>query len=428
MSEWKNVSIGYVINIARGFAFKSEDYAESGNFILRVSNLQNNGIINTDNAVYLPCSKVEKYQDYLLEINDILLVMVGATTGKFCKVRKDVLPALLNQNLWNLKPATKALDKMFFYYKLTEIIRLFLNESQGSARDFLKQSDFEKQSFMLPTLPEQRKIAEVLSTIDEAIEKTEELIAKYQQIKAGMMHDLFTRGLTSDGKLRPTREQAPELYYETPIGWIPKEWDADYIRRYVKSAEYGISTSLHDLDSGIPVLRMNNIQENAFDLTSLKYSYDSEAYRLKLNPRDVLYNRTNSIEHVGKTAIWEAELDECSFASYLVRINLYEEKLLPEYFSYWMSQVSSQNAIRRFATPAVQQVNINPTNLQKVFISAPNDIGEQKEIVARIKASDSLIISEKDSLHKLRKQKQGLMHDLLTGKVPVSVDEEVDNV
>ena len=71
------------------------------------------------------------------------------------------------------------------------------------------------------------KIARILQTIDQAIEKTEALIEKYQQIKAGLMHDLFTRGIGADGKLRPPREQAPELYQQTPIGWIPKEWDFD---------------------------------------------------------------------------------------------------------------------------------------------------------------------------------------------------------
>ncbi|MDQ7074089.1 MAG: hypothetical protein Q9O24_02825 [Gammaproteobacteria bacterium] len=68
-----------------------------------------------------------------------------------------------------------------------------------------------------------------LQTIDQTIEKTEALIEKYQQIKAGLMHDLFTRGITADGKLRPPREQAPELYQETSTGWIPKDWGYDLL-------------------------------------------------------------------------------------------------------------------------------------------------------------------------------------------------------
>jgi restriction endonuclease S subunit len=71
---------------------------------------------------------------------------------------------------------------------------------------------------------QQEKIGRILATIDRNITHTEALIAKYQQIKAGLMHDLFTRGIGADGKLRPTREQAPDLYRESAIGWIPKEW------------------------------------------------------------------------------------------------------------------------------------------------------------------------------------------------------------
>ncbi|MGB5599730.1 MAG: restriction endonuclease subunit S, partial [Thiothrix litoralis] len=69
----------------------------------------------------------------------------------------------------------------------------------------------------------QKKIATILQTIDQTIESTQALIEKYQLIKAGLMHDLFTRGIGADGKLRPPREEAPELYQETAIGWIPKE-------------------------------------------------------------------------------------------------------------------------------------------------------------------------------------------------------------
>lgn len=77
----------------------------------------------------------------------------------------------------------------------------------------------------LPDEVAQEKIAEVLVTIDEAIEKTEDLIAKYEQIKQGMMHDLFTRGVDQNDKLRPSYEDAPELYQETEVGIIPKDWD-----------------------------------------------------------------------------------------------------------------------------------------------------------------------------------------------------------
>ncbi len=271
----------------------------------------------------------------------------------------------------------------------------------------------------------QKKIATILSTIDTAIEKTEALIAKYQQIKAGLMHDLFTRGVLPNGQLRPSHEQAPELYQETALGWIPKGWEALQIKNIVTKAEYGISESLTDITSGIPVLRMNNIQDGCFDVKDMKYAHSTDAYRLRLKVDDVLYNRTNSMEHVGKAARWLEELPECSFASYLVRLNLDSDRVRSDFFTYWLNQVSTQQALRRFATPAVQQVNINPTNLQRVLIAIPMDLEEQAEVTSIISGVDKKIDCEKLTLTKLAHQKQGLMQDLLTGKVPVSVEEPV---
>ena len=82
-----------------------------------------------------------------------------------------------------------------------------------------------------PPLPEQRKIARILSTVDDLIERTEALIAKYRAIKQGLMHDLLTRGVDASGRLRPPREEAPGLYRESAVGWVPREWEHQIARR-----------------------------------------------------------------------------------------------------------------------------------------------------------------------------------------------------
>ena len=348
-----------------------------------------------------------------------VLYSMYATVGKPVI---NTMPCATNQAIIALKEGD-SVDLSYLYYSL-EFMRPYVwKYTTQTTQSNLSATLVRRLPIFYPeSKVEQKKIVDVLRSIDHAIEKTETLIDKYQQIKAGLMHDLFTRGIGPDGQLRPPREQAPELYKQTPTGWIPKEWAQSLIANYVNSAEYGISTSLESGKVGIPVLRMKNIQANSFDVSDLKYSNDPEAYRLSLKPRDVLYNRTNSFEHVGKTAIWKQELSECSFASYLVRINLDQDRLLPEFFAHWMSQELSQNKLRRFATPGVQQVNINPTNLQRVEIAVP-EADEQTAIVARLDAIAQRIVVEKQYLRKLEKQKAGLMHDLLTGKVRVQVEE-----
>ena len=283
----------------------------------------------------------------------------------------------------------------------------------------LSTKDIDFISIPIFPLNEQRRIAEILNTIDEAIQKTEALISKLKAMKQGLLHDLLIRGLDKNGKLRDPKAH-PEQFKDSSLGRIPKEWHTTKLAKLVIRAEYGISVSLED-DSGIPVLRMNNLVAGEVDLSELKYSKSREASNLLLSPRDVLFNRTNSMDHVGRTAIWRGQLERISFASYLVRLVPDYSKLIPEYLNQWLNSQSTQIVIRKYATPAVHQVNINPTNLQKVEIALPQSVGEQRAIVDSVEAHDARIRTEEQYRDKLKLQKKGLVHDLLTGKVRVNV-------
>lgn len=411
--SWERVDIGQYLKLLSGFPFPSDSFSNSEGFpLIRIRDILDSKVETYFQGQYL--------STYIVRKGDILIGM----DGDFHIAKWKNKDALLNQRVLKLDISDpNKLDLNFIYYWFQPYVKKVNDVTAATTVKHLSLKDLLKAEGEIPTVLIQKKIANILQTIDQTIEKTEILIKKYQQLKAGLMHDLFTRGITADGKLRPSREQAPELYKETSIGWIPKDWESGLLKRFVRSAEYGISTSLSDAEIGIPVLRMNNIQRNIFDISDLKYTDNPEAYRIKLKFGDVLYNRTNSMEHVGKTAIWKDELAQCSFASYLVRINLHNDILLSEYFSLWMSQPSTQLVLRRYATPAVQQVNINPTNLQKLWISFPSSQQEQGLIISRINSVDERLKQEAEVLKKLNQQKSGLMHDLLVGKVPVKIDQ-----
>jgi type I restriction enzyme S subunit len=403
MSEWRSNTLGELVTFQKGRKVKTSMFPLPGY------------------AKYLGAGalsgKHDGYGSVFLSVqaneNDILMLWDGERSG----LSRGGLSGVVSSTVCKLSPTGLIISDLLYYF-LIHNFEWIQNRRTGTGVPHVPKDIGQILEITYPSKrEEQQKIAHILQTIDQAIEHTDALINKYQQIKAGLMHDLFTRGIGPDGQLRPTRDQAPDLYQQTPIGWIPKKWEYSPIGRYIKSAQYGISSSLDVGASGIPVLRMNNIQSNSFDVTDLKYSNDPEAYKVKLSTGDVLYNRTNSIEHVGKTAIWKNELAECSFASYLVRLNLMPDKIFPEYFSHWMSQVSSQNALRVYATPGVQQVNINPTNLQRVIISLPSSMEEQTKIAGKVDAVDGRIQKEKSLLKKLQKQKSGLMCDLLSGSV-----------
>lgn len=112
----------------------------------------------------------------------------------------------------------------FLYYLLTLQRKSLENQAQGSTFEAINSKELKNFTVQIPSHSEQRKIAKILTTVDNLIEKTEALIAKYEAIKQGMMHDLFTRGVDENGRLRPSYQEAPGLYRETEFGKIPKFW------------------------------------------------------------------------------------------------------------------------------------------------------------------------------------------------------------
>jgi len=261
--------------------------------------------------------------------------------------------------------------------------------------------------------PQQGLIADILDAIDEAILETDAVIAKLRTIHIGIIDDPLTRGLADDGS---PRDQS--ALTETAIGPRPTTWTVANLGRFVVAAEYGTNLSLGDSSAGIPVLRMNNIQDGDFDLSDLKYAPGHAVERFRLQRNDVLFNRTNSWEHVGKAAIWRHDEPGPAFASYLVRLHCSEE-LLPEFLHLWLNWGSVQRAIRQFATPGVQQVNINPTNLRRALVAVPDTLDEQRAIIERVSGLSAAIQDHHRKRAKLASLREGLRDDLLTGRQPV---------
>lgn len=259
----------------------------------------------------------------------------------------------------------------------------------------------------------QGMIADILDALDDAIFATDAVIEKLRTIHVGIIDDLLTCGLASDGSPRE-----PSTLAETKVGLRPATWMVENLGRFVVGAEYGTNLSLGDSSMGIPVLRMNNIQDGEFDLSDLKYAPAHAVERFRLQRNDVLFNRTNSWEHVGKAAIWRREEPGPAFASYLVRLHC-GDALLPEFLHLWLNWASVQRAIRQFATPGVQQVNINPTNLRRAQIAVPDTLDEQRAIIERVNGVAAAIENHRRQHTKLSSLREGLREDLLTGRKPV---------
>ncbi|WP_019024485.1 MULTISPECIES: restriction endonuclease subunit S [unclassified Thioalkalivibrio] len=350
----------------------------------------------------------------LLPVNSLLIT----TRASLGAAALNSVPATTNQGFKSIAFGNHFSPHYYYHWSAklkSELVRL----ASGTTFLEISGSEFRKVSVPVPPWTEQTHIARILDTVDTQIQKTEALIAKLEKVKEGLLHDLLTRGIDENGQLRPSPEQAPELYKDSPLGLIPREWVCDQLKWFVPTADYGISSSLSD-SGEVPVLRMNNFQDGEASLGSLKFSPASSISGLTLQYGDVLFNRTNSIDHVGRTGIWRGQLPRVSFASYLVRLNPDQEKLSPEYLNFWLNLNSTKNMVKRYATPGVHQVNVNPTNLRKVYMAAPSSIREQLKVVDALLGLNKKINKEQHAAAKLKSEKTALMDDLLTGRVRVT--------
>jgi type I restriction enzyme S subunit len=294
----------------------------------------------------------------------------------------------------------------------------------------LNKSSLGKLTFKVPAdYHLQEKIARILQTIDQAIEKTEALIEKYQQIKAGLMHDLFTRGIGADGQLRPPREQAPELYQHTPIGWIPKEWEwatIEAIKDSLVDGPFGsnLKTEHYVSDPGVRVVRLQNIQSTKYNDEDRAFVSDKHAnslFRNKVTGNDILIAGLGEDRYpVGRACSYPNDLPPAINKADCFRLRCMDGVLVNGFVMYFLNTSSARFQVRKYEQ-GVTRPRINLGNMKKLVVPRP-EINEQNAICSKLSALEIQIDSELLKQNKLKKQKSGLMHDLLTGKVQVNID------
>jgi type I restriction enzyme S subunit len=204
-------------------------------------------------------------------------------------------------------------------------------------------------------------------------------------------------------------------YKQTDIGIIPEDWEVKPLGRLVSSVEYG-SSAKSDTQGQIPVLRMGNLQGSKIDWKDLVYtSNELEISKYQLRSGDVLFNRTNTIDLVGKTSIFNGERPAI-FAGYLIRINFDKSLLNPRFLNYCLNAEFSKKYSSKVLSVAVGQANINGQKLKTYPIPLPPTKAEQEAIAEALSDVDALIEALEQLIVKKRLVKQGTMQELLTGK------------
>ena len=348
---------------------------------------------------------------------DILLERSGGgpdqPVGRVGLVKDDMPRYAFSNFLHLLRPDGGKVNPRFLgwvLYRINQTGRIVRLEQQTTQMRNLNFRDYLTMPIPYPPLKEQSSIAHILDAVDTAIERTREAVEQARVAKHALVQKAFSEGLYG------------EQQRKTIIGHIPKSWQVVSVNDVVKNFQYGLSVPMEGRGH-MPILRMGNLQDGEVVFSDVKYVSLPETVvgPYVLNRGDVLFNRTNSQEWVGKVAIYRHD-SPAVFASYLIRLQIDPTFIDPYYLGHVLGSYPTQCRIKRYATPGVQQVNVNATNLGKVLIPLPigsDGLVEQQRIAALLEAANQRISSYEPILAAQQALKRSLMHDLLTGKVRV---------
>lgn len=261
----------------------------------------------------------------------------------------------------------------------------------------------------------------ILDTLDTAIHETEAIIAKLKAVKQGLLHDLLTRGIAANGELRPPQAEAPHLYQQSPLGWIPKDWEIaplDAVSTTVTSGSRDWARFY--ADSGALFVRIGNLTREhinfRFDSTIyVRPPHNADGQRTRLEPGDVLISITADLGIVGVVpdGIGEAYINQ-----HIALVRPSVSAVNPRFLGHYLASPVAQAYISKL-NDAGAKAGLNLPTIRGLLTARPWRT-EQNLIAERLDEIDNRIQNASTESSKLRKLKSGLMDDLLTGRIRVT--------
>jgi type I restriction enzyme, S subunit len=334
--------------------------------------------------------------------DDLPLVVFGDHTRVFKFVDFPFVVGADGTKL--LKPKSE-LDPKFFYFACLSLDI----PTRGYNRHF---KILREQTIRYPEKSEQQKIAAVLWKIQKAAEIEDAIVRNARDLKKSLLRRLFTHGLRG------------EPLKETEIGALPESWDVISFEKALLIAQYGLSIR-GESQGRFPILRMNCQEDGQVRFSNLQFvDLDEKTFRAyELRDGDLLFNRTNSYELVGRTAIFHSDTPAV-FASYLIRLRLDAGQMVPDFVNYYLNTESTQEALKLLATRAVSQSNISASKLKTFQIPKPEK-DEQREIADILQTVDRKIDIHESKKRSLEDLFKTTLHKLMTAQIRVN-DLDID--
>ena len=337
MSAAPGVRLGDITHILSGFAFPSEGFGDSGDLpLIRIRDVVPGRSETWFSGDY--------DKSYLIVTGDILIGM----DGEFNRARWKDGPALLNQRVCKIKSSSNRLDDGYLYWFLPRALKKIEDATPFVTVKHLSAKQLREVVIPLPPVTEQRRIAAILDQADSLRTKRRAALAMLDTLAQSIFVEMFGD---------------PSINH--------KKWPIRTIADLLESASYG--TSEKSLSEGeFPVLRMNNITATGqMDLTNLKYMdlTPDQHPRYLVRTGDVLFNRTNSAELVGKTAIYRGQ-KPMAYAGYLIRLRVNRVNN-PEYLAGFLNSRYAKRMLRGMCKSIIGMANINATEVQSMKIACP---------------------------------------------------------
>lgn len=391
--DWDVVKQGQVATFFNGRAYKLSEWETEGIPVIRLQNLTGSGKEYYYSNLQLPehqyCYKGD------------LLYMWSATFGPVWWFGEK---AIFHYHIWKVEHNIEKLDRCFHYYLLDDVTRRMKNESHGSTMMHVTKGGMEKLLIQLPPLPEQQKIAEILSTVDDKIEVIDQQITETQKLKKGLMQRLLTKGI------------GHTEFENSALGEIPKCWEVVKLEKVAKiergKFQHRPRNDPKFYGGKYPYVQTGDIAKSTGKI--LKYSQSLNELGLsvsKLFPKGTIV--ITIAANIGDTAIAQFEI---AFPDSLIGINV-NEGLNNVFLRYFL--VTQKNNLDKLSTVSAQK-NINLETLKPYKIPIP-PIKEQQKIADILTSVDEkleVLLEKKTTYQELKK---GLMQQLLTGKVRVTV-------
>ena len=337
-----------------------------------------------------------------VDSGDTILLWDGSNAGEVLRGR----PGILASTMSRVAPDVRFLSP-YFFYALKRWEAYLKGQTSGSGIPHVDKEILGRLTIAAFEKPQQSKIAEILATVDRAIEQTEALIAKQHRIRTGLMQDLLTRGIDDHGNLR---SESTHEFKASPRGRIPVEWQCDVGARFF------------DLRAGIPVSRLMRSQDgnalflkvddfndpaNANGLIRSEYTFVCTPIlesRL-LQPGTIVFPKrgaaifVNRVELLKRTGTLDPNLMGL----------IPKSRFLPEFMRLVLLHRNLGTICDNSGIP-----QINNKHLYPLLFMMPG-YEEQREIVTRVMKSEGLLFASTESVQKLQRLRTGMMQDLLTG-------------